>query len=51
MEIGAETALFPGKVYINGIAIAVHWLGSHRNPTQRPNLGRNWGCQIFMYET
>jgi hypothetical protein len=24
VEIGAEAALFPGKEYINGIAVAVH---------------------------
>jgi hypothetical protein len=25
VEIEAETALFPGKEYISGIFVAVHW--------------------------
>jgi hypothetical protein len=31
VEIGAEAMLFPGKEYINGIAVAVHtWRGRWR---------------------
>jgi hypothetical protein len=35
VEIGAESALFPEKEYINGIAVAVHGL---TGPAQKPNF-------------
>jgi hypothetical protein len=36
VEIGVEAALFPEKEYINGIAVAVHWLEYCSNFTPTP---------------
>ncbi len=41
VEIGAESAQFPGKEYINGIAVAVQYIKGqgHRRPP-----GQQVGC-------
>ncbi len=41
VEIGAEAALFPEKEYINGIAVAVHYIN--------PRISDILGSRIYVH--